>query len=160
MTRSIKQELTFDSLILSIQQVAIYGQKYRQGIIEFKERHFKDRSQVPCFTQHVITIVNNCQQMLELAQQMKQLYWPKTRTDHYEDFEKLQKTFQSLRDESASYLLDEAFLDLELHFNELFTARWMQSSVSADTICVTLEDYFQVFKIKICKFILLEIFVF
>lgn len=31
---------------------------------------------------------------MELAQHMKQLYWPKSRTEHYEDFERLLKTFQ------------------------------------------------------------------
>lgn len=142
-TNTIKQDLTFDALVLSIQQVTIYGQKYRLAIIEFKEKHFKDRSQVPFFTQHIITIVNNCQQIMELSQQIKQLYWPKTRTDHYEDFEKLIHTFQALRDETATYLLDEAFLDLDGHFNELFTVKWISSSIAVDTICVTLQDYFQ-----------------
>ncbi len=140
---TIKQELTFRALVLSIQQVTIYGQNYRNGIVEFKDRHFKDRSQVPYFTQHFITMVNNCQQMLDLAHQMKNVYWPGFKTEHYEDFEKLLKTFQDLRDESASFLLQEAFLDLEAPFNELFTIKWVQSSVPVDTICVTLEDYFQ-----------------
>lgn len=142
-TNTIKQELTFDALVLSFQQVTLYGQKYRLAIIDFKERHFKDRSQVPFFTHHIITIVNNCQQIIELAQQIKQLYWPKSRTDHYEDFEKLISTFQALRDETASYLLEEAFLDLDGHFNELFTAKWFGTSIAVDTICVTLQDYFQ-----------------
>lgn len=142
-TNTIKHSLTFNALVLSIQQVTIYGQKYRLAIIEFKEKHFKDRSQVPFFTQHIITIVNNCQQIMELAQQLKQLYWPKTRTDHYEDFEKLLHTFQALRDETATYLLDEAFLDLDGHFNELFTVKWVGSNIAVDTICVTLQDYFQ-----------------
>lgn len=142
-TNTIAQDLTFDALILSIQQVTLYGQKYRLAIIEFKDRHFKDRSQVPFFTQHIITIVNNCQQVMELSQQIKQVYWPKNRTERYEDFEKLLKTFQALRDETASYLLEEAFLDLECHFNDLFTAKWIGSSIAVDTICVTLEDYFQ-----------------
>lgn len=142
-TNTISQELTFDALVLSIQQITLYGQKYRLAIIDFKERHFKDRSQVPFFTQHIITIVNNCQQIMELAQQIKQLYWPKTKTDHYEDFEKLIETFQALRDETASYLLEEAFLDLEIHFNELFTVKWIATSIAVDTICVTLQDYFQ-----------------
>jgi exocyst complex component 3 len=142
-TNTITQELTFDALVLSIQQVTLYGQKYRLAIIDFKEKHFKDRSLVPFFTQHIITIVNNCQQIMELAQQIKQLYWPKGRTEHYEDFEKLTHTFHALRDESATYLLQEAFLDLEGHFVELFTAKWLTSSISVDTICVTLQDYFQ-----------------
>ena len=142
-TNTIKQDLTFNALVLSIQQVTLYGQKYRLAIIEFKEKHFKDRSQVPFFTQHIITIVNNCQQIMELAQQIKQLYWPKTRTDHYEDFEKLLQTFHALRDETASYLLEEAFLDIDGHFNELFTVKWIGSSIAVDTICVTLQDYFQ-----------------
>lgn len=142
-TNTIKQDLTFEALVLSFQQVTLYGQKYRLAIIDFKEKHFKDRSQVPFFTQHIITIVNNCQQIMELAQQIKQLYWPKTRNDHYEEFEKLNQTFQALRDETAFYLLEEAFLDLDGHFNELFTAKWITSSIAIDTICVTLQDYFQ-----------------
>lgn len=141
-TNTIHSEFTFSALVLSIQQVRKYGVYYRQCIVEFKERHFKDRSQLPFFTQHLITIVNNCQQIMELAQHMKQLYWPKSRTDHYEDFEQLLKTFQSLRDEVGLFLLEEAFLDLEVHFSELFTAKWLTTSISVDTICVTLEDYF------------------
>lgn len=51
--------------------------------------------------------------------------------------------FQNLRDEVASFLLEEAFLDLEIHFTEIFTSKWLSSSRSVDTICITLEDYFQ-----------------
>lgn len=142
-TNTIHADLTFKALVLSIKQVTKYGYNYRLGIAEFKERYFKDRSQVPFFTQHFITIVNNCQQMFELAQEMKQLYWPKSRTEHYNSFEQLLSTFQELRNETAKCLLDEAFLDLEVHFNELFTSKWLSSGVSVDTICVTLEDYFQ-----------------
>ncbi|XP_058059313.1 exocyst complex component 3 [Anopheles bellator] len=143
-TNTTHSDLTFNALILSIQQMARYGHNYRAAIIEYKERHFRDRSQAPFFTQYIITIVNNCQQMIEIAQQLKQRYWPKSKTQHYEEFEKLVKTYQTLRDETGLVLLEEAFLDLDGHFNELFTAKWIAaSSVSVDTICVTLEDYFQ-----------------
>lgn len=93
-TNTIHSELTFNALVMSIQQVTKYGGKYRQAIFELKEKHFKDRSQMPFFTHHIITIVNNCQQIIELAQQMKQLYWPKSRTERYEEFEKLVRTYQ------------------------------------------------------------------
>lgn len=45
-TNTIHSEFTFSALVLSIQQVTKYGQNYRQCIIEFKDKHFKDRSQV------------------------------------------------------------------------------------------------------------------
>lgn len=45
-TNTIHSDFTFNALVLSIQQVTNYGIRYRQCIIEFKEKHFKDRSQV------------------------------------------------------------------------------------------------------------------
>ncbi|XP_055387524.1 exocyst complex component 3 [Condylostylus longicornis] len=141
-TNTISADVTFNALVLSIRQMEIFGQNYRSGVIEIKERHFKNRNQIKYFTHHIITVVNNSQQIIELAQQMKQLYWPKSRTEHYEDFERLIKTFQRNREEAAIYLLEEAFLDLEVIFNELFTPKWLQSRISIKTICATLEDYF------------------
>ncbi|KAM8711410.1 hypothetical protein ACLKA7_000533 [Drosophila subpalustris] len=142
-TNTIHQELTFKALVMSIQQVEIFGQTYLKNVIELKEHHFRNRDQIKYFTHYIITIVNNSQKMRELAQQMKQLYWPKSRTDHYEDFEKLLGTFQRIRAHAANYLLEEAFLDMECHFNDLFTAKWLASTIAVDTICVTLDDYFQ-----------------
>lgn len=50
---------------------------------------------------------------------------------------------QQLRNESGKYLLEEIFLDLNKHFDELFTSRWLGTSSPVVTICATLEDYFQ-----------------
>lgn len=50
---------------------------------------------------------------------------------------------QQLRDEAAQFLLEEAFLDLEPQFQDLIASKWVTSSIPVDTICVTLEDYFQ-----------------
>uniref|UniRef100_A0A146ME14 Exocyst complex component 3 n=2 Tax=Lygus hesperus TaxID=30085 RepID=A0A146ME14_LYGHE len=143
-TKTIGQDLTDEALILSMKQVKQYGHLYREAIAGFKIRHFEDRSQQPYFTHYMITIVNNCILFVELTQQLKQHY---LRTDflHKElnaTSTALLKTFQDLRNEAAGWLLDEAFLDLETHFQDLITTKWLGSSMPVDTVCVTLEDYF------------------
>lgn len=40
------EDLTEKALNLSIKQVIKYGDAYQDGIIEFKNKHFEDRSQV------------------------------------------------------------------------------------------------------------------
>ncbi|XP_035743046.1 exocyst complex component 3-like isoform X1 [Vespa mandarinia] len=143
-TKTISSNLTAQALILCIEQVTKYGFMYRQAILEFKSKHFEDRSRVPYFTHHMITIVNNCLQFTELAQQIKQIYWvPNTSGDATVKFENLLAHYQQLRNEAAAILLEESFLDLELHFQDLITSKWLQSSIPIATICVTLEDYFQ-----------------
>ncbi|XP_014281696.1 exocyst complex component 3 [Halyomorpha halys] len=144
-TKTIGQDLTDKALILSMKQVKQYGHLYRNAIVEFKTRHFEDRSQVLYFTHYMITIVNNCMLFVELAQQMKQHYWRSDLTNNESSviFSSLLKTFQDLRDEAVQCLLEEAFLDLESHFQDLITAKWVSSSIPIDTVCVTLEDYFQ-----------------
>uniref|UniRef100_A0A6M2DID1 Putative exocyst complex subunit sec6 n=1 Tax=Xenopsylla cheopis TaxID=163159 RepID=A0A6M2DID1_XENCH len=144
-TNTISKELTFKSLLLSIDQISKYGNMYRAKIVEFKSRHFKDRSLVPLFTHYMISIVNNSLQIGELAQQMKQRFWPRGFHDGPGEtkFENLLHIFQELRDLAASFLLEEAFLDLESHFEDLFTTNWIGSSEAVDTICVTFQDYFQ-----------------
>ncbi|KAG8234436.1 hypothetical protein J437_LFUL014182 [Ladona fulva] len=98
-TQTISEELTFKALILSMEQVTKYGLMYREAIIAFKCRHFEDRSQVPYFTHYVITIVNNCLEFVELAQQMKKLYWKAGYHDNAgaQKFEILLSTFQVIK---------------------------------------------------------------
>ncbi|XP_034237969.1 exocyst complex component 3 [Thrips palmi] len=144
-TKTISQELTHRALLLSMDQVTQYGRLYRSAIITFKSRHFEDRSQVPFFTHYMITIVNNCSRFVELAKQLKAQYWrPGVHDrDSAVKLELLLSTFQNLRNEAAQFLLEEAFLDLDLHFKDIATPKWLSSSIPVDTICVTLEDYFQ-----------------
>ncbi|KAK0175117.1 hypothetical protein PV327_008896 [Microctonus hyperodae] len=143
-TKTISCDLTAKALIVCIEQVTKYGYMYRQAILEFKAKHFDDRSQVPYFTHHMITVVNNCLQYIELAQQMKQLYWVQNVSgDAAIKFETLLEHYQQLRNEAAAILLEESFLDLEPQFQDLLTPKWLNSPIPVETICVTLEDYFQ-----------------
>ncbi|XP_008560386.1 exocyst complex component 3 [Microplitis demolitor] len=143
-TKTISTDLTAKALVVCIEQVNKYGLMYRQAIMEFKAKHFDDRSQVPYFTHHMITVVNNCLQYVELAQQMKQLYWVTNATpDAAVKFENLLANYQQLRNETVAILLEESLLDLETQFQDLLTPKWLSTSIAVETICVTLEDYFQ-----------------
>uniref|UniRef100_A0A1I8PFR3 Uncharacterized protein n=2 Tax=Stomoxys calcitrans TaxID=35570 RepID=A0A1I8PFR3_STOCA len=142
-TETIHKDFTFTALILSIRQLEIFGKTYMKYVVDLKERHFRNRDQNKFFTHYIIAIVNNSLQILNVAQQIKQKYWPNACTEHYEEFEQLLQTFQRIRCQAADFLLEEAFLDLDSHFNELFTKKWLTSSIAVDTICLTLEDYFQ-----------------
>lgn len=144
-TKTISQALTHKAMILSMDQVRKYGIMYGEAIREFKKRHFEDRSRVPFFTHYMITIVNNCLLFVELAQQMKHHYWQTdfSKEESSAQLNYLLNTYQNLRDEAEQFLLEEAFLDLNSHFHNLITSEWITSSNSVNTICATLEDYFQ-----------------
>lgn len=143
-TKTISQELTIQALLVSIDQVIKYGHIYREGIIEFKNKHFEDRSQVPHFTKYMISIVNNCLQLKEHGDSLKEQYdLPGSNEKLGEKFKSLLNTYVELRNEAGKYLLEEVFLDLEKHFEEIFSPRWMSSTLAVETICVTLDDYFQ-----------------
>ncbi|XP_041985818.1 exocyst complex component 3 [Aricia agestis] len=144
-TETISKEITFKALLLSIEQVTRFGNMYREGVAQFKKQHFADRSRVAYFTHHMITVVNNSAQMARLARQTQARRWPPGQHDARAaaTIDRLHQTFQALRDEAVKFLLEEAFLDLEEHFDDLFTAKWQTSSVPIDVVCVTLEDYFQ-----------------
>ncbi|KAF7992715.1 hypothetical protein HCN44_005059 [Aphidius gifuensis] len=146
-TKTISNDLTAKALIVAIEQITKYGYMYRSAILEFKSKHFDDRSQVPYFTHHMITVVNNCLQYVDLAQQMKQHYWiTNSSGDAAIKFEALLEHYQQLRNNAASILLEESFLDLEPQFQDLLTPKWLQSRIPVETIRVTLEDYFQDYK--------------
>ncbi|XP_015370960.1 PREDICTED: exocyst complex component 3 [Diuraphis noxia] len=159
-TKTISQHLTHKALLLSVDSVSLYGVSYKEAVIEFKKKHFEDRSKVPFFTHCIITVLNNCLQFIELALEMKQHYWSSDFKDQSSTaYEKLIKTFQNLRDEAAQFLLEEALIDLDSHFQDLITTKWLTSFISIETICVTLEDYFQDYthlKPKNLEYIILE----
>ena len=138
--RTINQKLIDKVLLLSMEQTINFAKLYGEAILQLKNKHFVDRSQNPYYTQHMISIVNNCMQFREFAGRWKSDIRTKETVKVYE---KLMQSYLEVRNESVKYLLTEAFRDLYLHFNDLFTPKWLTSSAPVDTICLTFEDYFQ-----------------
>ncbi|CAH1153644.1 unnamed protein product [Phaedon cochleariae] len=140
--KTISEELTIKSLNLSIEQVILYADSFREGIIEFKNKYFEDRKQVVYYTQYMIVILNNCLQLQELGSQLEKQYTNTSSHDLSRNFNRLRYTYITLRNDSVQYLLEELFIDLDQHFDKLFTSQWYELN-PADTIYVTIEDYFQ-----------------
>jgi len=142
---TISQDLVHKVLLLGIEQVTRYGNMYREAVQEYKGTYFRERSSFSLFTRYMIAIINNCDRFEVLSQEMKSRWWKAGHhdTDGAVKFEALLKTFKEIRLESVNYLLDEAFLDIEAYFSDLLTAKWQTGTQAIDTICMTLNDYFE-----------------
>lgn len=145
-TKTISENLTLKCLTLSINQVMKFAMAFQEAITEFKQKYFEDRKQVLFFTQYMIVIVNNCLQLVELGSQLEKQYLMASEHNLTGIFGKLKATYIKLRNDSVEYLLEELFVDLDQHFEKLFTAQWLASNVPVDTIYITIEDYYQDYK--------------
>ena len=95
----------------------------------------------------MIAIVNNCELFEELAQELKSRWWKPGQHDSVATikFENLLSIFQNLKSEAAGFLLDEAFLDIEIQFAKIMTPEWArpEATEAIDTVATTMEDYFE-----------------
>lgn len=142
--KTINEEITLKVLILSVEQVIKFRDSFRDAIIDFKNKYFEDRKQVPYFTQYMIIIINQCLQFVDLGNHLEKQYSNSLFATHIGDnFNRLRGTFLQLRNEAGNFLLEELFIDLDQHFEKLFNTQWLASLDSLETIYATLEDYFQ-----------------
>lgn len=142
--KTVNQELVERVLMVSIEQVVSVTRLYKEAIVEYKTKHFEDRSQLRYFTHYMIAIANNCLQFGELATRLRQRYWKSGSHDNEAEkiFQRAMTVFESLKMDILGYLEDELFLDLDKEINDLLTKKWMLSSTNiVDTICATVEDY-------------------
>lgn len=134
-------------LKLCLKQMNTFLLRYREEVVNYKEEHLKDRQLPQCYIQYMIGIINNCQTFRESVNSLKRKYCQSPGPT--ESDAPIERTLNEVAKEGCQYLLDEVFLDLELHLNELLTRKWLTGSHAVDTICVTVEDYFNDFnKIK------------
>ncbi|XP_033838080.1 exocyst complex component 3 [Periophthalmus magnuspinnatus] len=134
-------------LKLCLKQMNTFLLRYREEVVLYKEDHLRDRQLPQCYVQYMIAIINNCQTFRESINSLKRKYC--AHPEHTESDAAIERTLNEVAKEGCQYLLDEVFLDLENHLNELLTRKWLSGSHAVDTICVTVEDYFNDFnKIK------------
>ncbi|XP_013875822.1 exocyst complex component 3 [Austrofundulus limnaeus] len=134
-------------LKLCLKQMNSFLIRYRDEAVAYKEDHLRDRQLPQCYVQYMIAIINNCQTFKESINSLKRKY---SQSSEFSDSDTvIEKTLNEVAKDGCQFLLDEVFLDLENHLNELLTRKWLTGSHAVDTICVTVEDYFNDFnKIK------------
>ncbi|XP_034468592.1 exocyst complex component 3 [Hippoglossus hippoglossus] len=134
-------------LKLCLKQMNTFLIRYREEAMAYKEDHLRDRKLPLCYVQYMIAIINNCQTFKESINSLKRKY--SQSLDATDSDAAIERTLNEVAKEGCQFLLDEVFLDLENHLNELLTRKWLIGSHAVDTICVTVEDYFNDFnKIK------------
>ena len=130
---TISSELTNKVLALSMGEVANFGNVYRSSITDYKSQYFSDRNAISMFTRYMIAIINNCERFEDLALDVKQRWWkPSAQMSEtmISNFESVLKTFSELRRDSTVFLLDEAFIDIDVHFTEILSTKWLGSTVA------------------------------
>ncbi|CAN9502866.1 unnamed protein product [Ophioblennius macclurei] len=134
-------------LKLCLKQMNSFLIRYREEAVTYKDEHLRDRQLPQCYVQYMIAIINNCQTFRESINSLKKKY--SQSSEPTDSDAAIEKTLSEVAKEGCQFLLDEVFLDLEHHLNELLTKKWLTGSHAVDTICVTVEDYFNDFnKIK------------
>ncbi|XP_031146785.1 exocyst complex component 3 [Sander lucioperca] len=134
-------------LKLCLKQMNTFLIRYREEAVTYKEEHMRDRQMPQCYVQYMIAIINNCQTFKESINSLKRKYLQSS--EPTDSDAAIERTLNEVAKEGCQFLLDEVFLDLEHHLNELLTRKWLTGSHAVDTICVTVEDYFNDFnKIK------------
>ncbi|KAM7378674.1 hypothetical protein PAMP_004281 [Pampus punctatissimus] len=134
-------------LKLCLKQMNAFLIRYREEAVAYKEEHLRDRQLPQCYVQYMIAIINNCQTFKESINSLKRKY--SQSSEPTDSDAAIGRTLNDVAKEGCQFLLDEVFLDLEHHLNELLTRKWLTGSHAVDTICVTVEDYFNDFnKIK------------
>ncbi|XP_061695444.1 exocyst complex component 3 isoform X1 [Syngnathoides biaculeatus] len=134
-------------LKLCLKQMNSFLIRYREEAVAYKEEHLRDRQLPQCYVQYMIAIINNCQTFKESINSLKRKY--SQSSELIDSDTTIERTLNEVAKEGCQFLLDEVFLDLEHHLNELLTRKWLTGSHAVDTICVTVEDYFNDFnKIK------------
>jgi len=132
---TVNQALEDRILALSMDQLVIFAQQYKDTIEKYCKIHFSDRGRFKYFTPYMVAITNNCSRIEQLFSKME-----KSRASAV-------NAFRALRDEALDKLLKELFLDIGKEINQIGSQPWIDGKVSCiENICLTLDDYSEDYK--------------
>ena len=142
---TISPELVQKTLQLSIDQVITFGTMYREAMLEYKENYFADKSLSTLFTKYMIAITNNCEKFKTLGQETRTRWWKPGHVDNdsTHSFEDLVNTFEQIKEESITFILDHSFMDIDHYFAQLFTEEWKASLEIMEELFDKLNVYFE-----------------
>uniref|UniRef100_UPI00358EA35C exocyst complex component 3-like n=1 Tax=Myxine glutinosa TaxID=7769 RepID=UPI00358EA35C len=142
----VSSDLSERVLHTALQEVQGFLYRYRMALGTFKQEHVKDRKFPPFYVQYMIAAINNCTLFSESVQTLKRRYLLSLPTDKsWSAIPKIESDLSTIAAEGCTYLLDEVLLDIKPSLLELLTRPWLTSSKAMDTICITIEDYFNDF---------------
>ncbi|XP_077160742.1 exocyst complex component 3 [Paroedura picta] len=142
----ISEDLKISVLNLCLQQMSSFLIRYKDEAHLYKGEHLRNRQYHPCYVHYMVAVINNCQTFKESIVSLKKKYLtPMMEERMASSHPCIYAVLDEVAKEGCSSLLDEVFMDLEPHLNELMTRKWLAGSNAVDTICVTVEDYFHDF---------------
>ncbi|XP_070533442.1 exocyst complex component 3-like [Ptychodera flava] len=145
----IGKDLTRKVLNLCVDEIKSFVNMYKDAIYQYKNKHLEDRSQPRYYIHYMVAIINNCKKFIDFTKQLE-IRYKKPATDDKEgsgNITNVGDEFNKLAVNSCKVLLDEVFMDLESHFQQILTRTWLQlpTSNAVETVCVTIEDYYHDF---------------
>ncbi|XP_039265797.2 exocyst complex component 3-like isoform X1 [Styela clava] len=166
----LQKKKVFD---VCIKEMTKFVRSYAESVTSYKEEHFKDREFPPYYPLYMVAIANNCESFIEFAQQMEKDYLGKKsdsgqgneinelymmdaddgnpfgssveNPDEDDLFHKFRIEMDRVAEATCGYLLDEVFMDLKIHCDNLLTKQWLTDESIVETVCVTIEDYYNDF---------------
>ncbi|XP_049715477.1 exocyst complex component 3 isoform X3 [Elephas maximus indicus] len=113
----ISEDLKTKVLVLCLQQMNSFLNRYKEEAQLYKEEHLRNRQHPHCYVQYMIAIINNCQTFKESIVSLKKKY---LKSDTEEGMSVSQPSMDVVLDtiakEGCSSLLEEVFLDLEVGY--------------------------------------------
>jgi len=131
---------------VSVESLNTFISMLRDIIINYKMKCLENRGSYPYFEAYMVAMANNCISITEFADQMKNQLKADIGEETFgqnriETFNKTVVGYEGLGMEVCSMLLEGALSDLEPHFQELLSRKWLSSNVIVETLIATIEDY-------------------